>query len=167
MYNNNFWVSLSAYHLNQPDVGFNVTSKLKAKVLVNGGYKFVLNKYYYLNKPYEWSVTPSLTYTQQGTFKKSDVGIYATYTPFTLGVLYRGLPPLSNYGYEEAVVVIAGITFDPLKLGYSYDVPLSGFGASAGGGHEISLSFEKVDYNKIFKKRVSGKNYKRIACPSF
>ena len=77
------------------------------------------------------------------------------------------MPPLSNYGYDHAVVVIAGITFDQLMLGYSYDVPLSGFGARAGGGHEISLSFEKVDYNKIFKKRVSGKNYKRIACPSF
>lgn len=167
LYNNNFWVSLSAYHLNQPQTGFDFTSELKAKVLLNGGYKFVLNKYYYLNKPYEWSITPSLTYAQQGKFKKSDIGLYATYTPFTLGGLYRGIPVLSNYGYDHTFVIITGVVLDPVKIGYSYDVPLSGFGARVGGGHEISLSFEKIDYNKIFKKRVSGKNYKRIACPSF
>jgi hypothetical protein len=108
-----------------------------------------------------------MTYTQQGNFKKSDLGLYITYTPFTLGGLYRGIPVLSNYGYDHAFVVIAGVVLDPVKIGYSYDVPLSAFGTRTGGGHEISLSFEKVDYNKIFKKRVSGKNYKRLACPSF
>ena len=167
LYNNSFWVSLSAYHLNQPDIGFNFTSKLKAKYLLNGGYKFVLNKYYYLNKPYERSITPSLTYMHQGNFKKMDAGLYTTITPITLGVLYRGLPVFSEYGYDHAVVLIAGIVLDPIKIGYSYDVPVSALGANTGGAHEVSLSFEKINYNKIFKKRVSGKNYKRIACPAF
>ncbi|WP_051359775.1 PorP/SprF family type IX secretion system membrane protein [Adhaeribacter aquaticus] len=167
IYSNNFWVSFAGYHLNQPNIGFDYTSKLPAKVILNGGYKFVLDKYYYLNKPYEWSISPSLTYTHQGPFKKTDIGVYTTYTPVTFGVLYRGLPFLSNYSYDQSLVVIAGIVFDPIKIGYSYDVPLSGFGARTRGAHEISLSFERIDYNKIFKKRVSGKNYKRIACPSF
>ena len=167
VYNNNFWISLAAYHLNQPDIGFNFTSKLQAKYAVNGGYKFVLNKYYYLNKPYELSFTPSLTYTHQGNFKKMDAGLYTTITPVTLGILYRGLPVFSEYGYDQALVFIAGITLDPIKIGYSYDVSVSSLGARNGGAHEISLSFEKINYGKIFKKRVSGKNYKRIACPSF
>jgi type IX secretion system PorP/SprF family membrane protein len=167
LYNNNFWLSLAASHLNQPDVGFASASRWPAKLQLNGGYKFRLQQYYYLNKPYEWSVSPSITYTQQGKFKKTDLGLYTSYTPVTLGVLYRGLPVISQYGYDQALVLIIGIVFDPVKIGYSYDVPLSPDGMQRGGAHEISLSFEKIDYNKIFKKRVSGKNYKRIACPSF
>jgi type IX secretion system PorP/SprF family membrane protein len=165
-YNNNFWVSLAGHHLNRPNTGFEQKTYLPAKVILNGGYKWVLNKYYYLNKPYEWSLTPSLTYTHQGPFKKSDIAVYTTYTPFTFGLLYRGLPLLSNYAYDQSVSLIAGIVLDPWKIGYSYDVPVSPFGTRNGGAHEISLSFEKIDYNKIFKKRVSGKNYKRIALPS-
>lgn len=167
LYNRNFWLSVAASHLNQPNIGFGDLSRLPAKVQLNGGYKFVLQQYYYRNKPYEWSVTPSITYTQQGPYKKSDVGLYATYTPLTLGVLYRGLPVISNYGYDHSLVLITGIIFDPVKIGYNYDVPLSPYGNQNGGAHEISLSFEKIDYDKIFKKRISGKNYKRIACPSF
>ena len=167
LYNNQFWVSLAGHHLNRPTIGFDFTSKLPRKIILNGGYRFLLRQYYYLNKPHEWSFTPSFTYTHQGPFKKSDVGIYTTYTPFTLGVLYRGLPKISNYSYDQALVFLAGIVLDPVKIGYSYDVPLSPFGTRSGGAHEISLSFEKINYNNIFKKRVSGKNYKRIACPSF
>jgi type IX secretion system PorP/SprF family membrane protein len=167
LYNYNFWLSLAASHLNHPQIGFAAPATLPARIQLNGGYAFRLQQYAYRNKPYEWSVTPSATYTQQGKFKKTDIGLYTTYTPVTLGILYRGLPVLSNYGYDQALVLITGIIFDPVKLGYSYDVPLSPFGSRSGGAHEISLSFEKIDYNKIFKKRVSGKNYKRIACPSF
>jgi type IX secretion system PorP/SprF family membrane protein len=167
VYNNDFWISLAASHLNQPDIGFEAPSRLPAKVQLNGGYKFRLHQYYYRNKPYEWSVSPSITYTHQGKFKKTDLGVYGSYTPLTLGILYRGLPVVSNYGYDQALVLITGIIFDPVKIGYSYDVPLSPYGNQSGGAHEISLSFEKIDYNKIFKKRVSGKNYKRIPCPSF
>jgi type IX secretion system PorP/SprF family membrane protein len=167
VYNNNFWLSLAASHLNQPDMGFAAPSRLAAKVQLNGGYKFRFQQYYYRNKPYEWSVSPSVTYTHQGKFKKTDLGLYTSYTPVTLGILYRGLPVISNYGYDQALVLITGIIFDPVKIGYSYDVPLSPYGNRSGGAHEISLSFERIDYNKIFKKRVSGKNYKRIPCPSF
>jgi len=165
-YNNSFWVSLAGHHLNRPNTGYDQISNLPAKVILNGGYKLVLNKYYYLNKPYEWSLTPSFTYTHQGSFKKSDIALYTTYTPFTFGLLYRGLPLLSNYAYDQSVSLIGGVVINTWKIGYSYDVPISPFGTRNGGAHEISLSFEKIDYNKIFKKRVSGKNYKRIALPA-
>lgn len=167
LYNNHFWVSAAATHVNRPEVGFAVASRLPARFLLNGGYTFRLQQYYYRNKPYAWSVSPTVTYSHQGPFKKTDVGVYTSYTPLTLGILYRGLPFFGDYGYDQALVLITGIVFDPVKIGYSYDAPLSSLGIRSGGAHEISISFEKVDYNKIFKKRVSGKNYKRIACPSF
>lgn len=167
LYNNDFWISLAAAHMNKPGIGFAQPSRLPARIQLNGGYKFLLHQYYYLNKPYEWSVTPSITYTHQGKFKKTDIGLYTSYTPLTLGILYRGLPLISNYGYDQALVFVTGVVLDPVKIGYSYDVPLSAFGNRSGGSHEISLSFENIDYTKIFKKRVSGKYYKRIACPPF
>lgn len=167
LYDNKFWVSLAAYHLNQPDIGFNTHSKLPSKIILNGGYNLRLRKYYYLNKPYEWSLIPSLTYTHQGSFKKLDVGLYTNYTPFTLGILYRGLPVFTKYGFDQAIVLVTGVVLDPVKIGYSYDIPTGSFSSRTGGAHEISLSFDKVDYNKIFKKRVSGKYYKQIACPPF
>ncbi len=167
LYNNQFWFSLAAHHANQPDIGFGIESKLPVKFTLNTGYKFYVNNYYRDAYLYEFSITPTITYTQQQYFKKTDLGLYFTYTPVTLGLIYRGLPLGSNFTYDQSVAVITGIVLEPFRLAYSYDVVFTGAGSRTGGAHEIAISFDKIDFDKIFKNRASKKNYKHIACPAF
>lgn len=167
LYNNSFWLGVAAYHLNRPDIGFATVSELPLKLVANTGYKFSLRSYYENNKLHEFSLTPTITYTRQQEFHKTDLAMYTTYTPMTLGVLYRGIPLGQSLGYDRSIALIVGVMVKFFKMGYSYDLTVAGFGASTGGAHELSLTFEKVDYDKLFKKRQSRKNYNQIACPAF
>lgn len=178
LYNNQFWVGLAAHHANQPDIGFGVESNLPVKFTLNTGYKFYVNNYYRDAKLYELSITPTFTYMQQQYFKKTELGVYLTYTPVTLGLLYRGSPFSSSNSSnqvravdagntDQVIAVIAGINLEPFRFSYSYDVVFTGAGSRTGGAHEIAISFDKIDYDKIFKSRASKKNYKHIACPAF
>lgn len=166
LYSNQLWLSISAQHLNQPDLGTNAISRLPLKTILNGGYKFYAWTYLSQNKLYELSFTPTITYTKQGPFNKLDLGFYTLYAPVSVGILYRGLPLGTKT--EQAIVFMAGVQFNAFKFAYSYDLGLSGLSAASGGAHEITLTYEKVDLTKIFRKRFSAnKNYVQIACPAF
>ena len=178
LYNNQFWVGLAAHHVNQPGIGFESTSKLPVRFTLNTGYKLYVNNYYRDAKLYEFSITPTFTYMQQQNFKNTALGVYLTYTPVTLGLLYKGSPFSNNKSdnqvravnagkTDQVVAVIVGTNLEPFRISYSYDVVFAGIGSRYGGAHEIAISFDKADYDKIFKSRASGKNYKHIACPSF
>jgi type IX secretion system PorP/SprF family membrane protein len=167
LYSNSFWVGLAAFHMNQPDIGFATLSELPVRLVANGGYKFSFSSYYEDNRLQEFSITPTITYMQQGEFHKTELALYTTYTPMTLGVLYRGFSPGPSLGFDQSVAAIVGFALKSFKVGYSYDLTLAGIGAQTGGSHELSLRFEKVDYEKILKKRQSRKNYNQIACPAF
>jgi type IX secretion system PorP/SprF family membrane protein len=167
LYTNAFWVGAAAYHLNQPDLGSARLSELPLKLVANAGYKFTINSYPEENRRHEFSVTPTLTYTRQGQFQKTDLALYTTYSPVSLGVLYRGITFGPSLEADRSVAAVVGFTVKSFKVGYSYDVTVAGFGAKAGGSHELSLIFEKIDYDKMLRKQKSRKNYNQIACPAF
>ena len=166
-YTDQFWLSLAGFHLNQPDAGFGTVAKLPARIALNTGYKFFVSGSYQKGKLEEFSFTPTITYMQQGGSKKLDLGLYTTYTPFTFGLIYRGINTGSDFGYDKSLVTIFGVTLEQFKVGYSYDIGLSGLSSRSGGSHEVSLTFDNVDVTKTFKKSTSAKNYRRIACPAF
>ncbi|HSI91367.1 MAG TPA: type IX secretion system membrane protein PorP/SprF [Adhaeribacter sp.] len=165
LFNDQYWLSLSAHHLNEPDLGFAAESKLPFRMTLNTGYKFYAWTSISENKVYELSFTPTITYTRQGPFNKTDLGIYTLYTPVTVGIIYRGLPLLSSA--EQAIAIITGVQLNQFKVAYSYDIGLSGISAMSGGAHEITLAFDKLDFTKIYRKRFSDKNYLQISCPAF
>ena len=167
VFTNQFWLGLAAHHVNQPNIGFSNNSDLPVKFTLNTGYKFYISDYYRNAYLYEFSVTPSVTYSQQQNFKKTDLGVYVTYTPVTLGLVYRGLPVGSQTVYDQAVAVIGGLVVEPFRISYSYEAVVTGLSNRTGGAHEIAVAFDKIDYDKIFKSRASKKNYKRISCPAF
>jgi type IX secretion system PorP/SprF family membrane protein len=167
VYTDQFWLSLAGFQLNQPDAGFGTAARLPARIVVNTGYKLFAWGYYKEKKLKELSFTPTLTYMHQGGSKKLDVGLYTTYTPLTLGILYRGFSAGNEFGYDKSLVTIIGVEFEQLRIGYSYDAGLSRFSNRIGGSHEISLTFENVDVTQTFKKVMSTKNYRLIACPAF
>lgn len=165
LYTDQLWLSAGLYHLNQPDLGNTVESRLPVKMVLNGGYKFYAYTNYSENKFYELSFTPTVTYTRQGPFSKTDLGLYTLYTPVTVGILYRGLPIGTET--DQSVVFIAGIQLNSIRMAYSYDLGLSGLSANWGGAHEVSMAFHLVDYTKMFKNRARNKNSLEIACPAF
>lgn len=165
VYTDQLWLSVGTFHLNQPDLGFDQTSRLPIKTVVNAGYKFYAFTRTSANKFYELSFTPTATFTHQGPFRKLDLGLYTLYSPVTVGILYRGLPVGTKS--EQAIAFIGGVQLNQVKVSYSYDIGLTGISAVSGGAHEIGLAFEKIDFTKIFRARVANKKYLQIACPAF
>ncbi|MFN3402544.1 MAG: type IX secretion system membrane protein PorP/SprF [Cytophagaceae bacterium] len=166
----NFWIGLSAFHLNNPNVSFTErTSELPLLLSLQGGYKFIIesgsvkNSYDQSN---EKSLTPTFLYKAQGAFRQLDLGVYMDFEPVVLGVWYRGVPGnemLSSKG-REAVVLLAGATYKEFRFGYSYDITVSKLSVTnSGGAHEISCSY-------VFKEKQSRKpkvKYRRLPCPVF
>ncbi len=167
LYSDNLWLSFAAAHLNRPAYGFDETTKLPVRFTATTGYKFYARNYTEKGRFFELSFTPSVTYTKQDFFSKTDIGLHTIYTPFTLGLIYKGVPVTGDANQDQALSVIAGLQLEQFKIGFSHDVAVSGFGKQAGGANEISLVFERNDLNKLFRSRSSNKFNSGIVCPSF
>lgn len=167
VYSDQLWVGLKVNNLNQPAYGFENETKLPVGYLVNAGYKFYARSYEEQGRIFELSFTPSATYIHQNNFNRADLGLHTIYTPLTLGIIYKGIPVTSGTNQDQALSVIAGLQLEAFKIGFSHDVGLSGISRQAGGANEISLVFEQLAFNKLFRSRLGRKINRRIPCPAF
>lgn len=167
LFTRQFWVGLSGFQLNNPTVGEASTSTVAPTFQLQTGYRFYLKSYFSENKFEEISFVPTLSYIHQRAFKRLDASIYANFTPFTVGVGATMLPGTKNTPLASTIQGVAGVTHKGFKIGYGYRHPVSENPVALGPTHELVLSFEKVDYEKIFKRSGSDKKYNRIACPAF
>lgn len=175
-YNSKVFIGLSLAHLTQPALnyqvtGTNVNSQLNRKLMINGGYNFNLN--HLVNSSSsgnkEFVITPTFLYKKQGPFSQLDLGAYATYSPLTLGLSYRGIPlkkVFTKFPNQDAFAALVGFRFDNFSVGYSYDLTISGLGASSGGSHEFSLSYQ-LDKGDSEKSPYQRQRKKELACPKF
>ncbi len=174
-YNSTSWLGVTAHHINQPSYTFFASDAPKSgflpmKLSISGGVKIPIANPYsgaaYSDK--EFSVSPAFLIKRQGKFNQLDLGLYATYTPLTVGVWYRGIPIKKRNitpTNHDALVFLIGVRQDSFSIGYSYDVTISGLGASSGGSHEISLAYQ---FEPVIKKLTRYKrNKKSLACPKF
>jgi type IX secretion system PorP/SprF family membrane protein len=166
LYNNQFWTGLSVSHLNQPTYGFDETTRLPLRFVANAGYKFYLPNSL-SRKNAEFSVSPAVNFTRQQNFSRADLAVYTIYSPLALGLIYKGVPLIGGSDQDQSLGVIAGITLDRLRIGFSHDAGLKGFGRQAGGANEISLVFEQLDLNNLFGGRGGNKINHNIVCPAF
>ncbi|MGV3538634.1 MAG: PorP/SprF family type IX secretion system membrane protein [Rufibacter sp.] len=167
LFTNQFWLGASAQHLNKPALGQNSSNRLATVLQAHTGYKFYVKHYFVQNSFKEVSFIPTISYTQQRSFSQADAALYAVMTPITVGLVYSHLPGEKKLPAASTISGIAGVTHKGFKIGYSYRHPLSADHFSLGPAHEVTLSFESVDYLKIFKRSGTEKNYNRIACPAF
>ncbi|RNI32333.1 type IX secretion system membrane protein PorP/SprF [Rufibacter immobilis] len=167
LFTNQFWVGLSGNHLNNPTVGEMSSSTAAPSFQLQTGYKFYVRSYFAKNHFEEISFIPTLTYTQQRNFNRLDATIYATVTPVTMGIGMTLLPGTENTPLASTIQGLLGVTHKGVKIGYAYRHPLASSPVAIGPSHELVLSFEKVDYLKIFKRSGYDKKYNRIACPAF
>jgi type IX secretion system PorP/SprF family membrane protein len=176
VYSEQFWIGVSAHHLNQPTQSFNdKDARLPIKIGVQAGYRIPLADYMIGNNlgdaiEREKSITPVVHYKRQGASDQLDIGAYLTYSPLVLGAWYRGIP-LKSYTKDnvsiishDAAVFLVGYRQDNFSIGYSYDATISRLG-STGGAHELSLSYTFTDW--IEPARHARPRKGELKCPKF
>lgn len=167
IYNKVFWAGISAYHMNEPNLTFiDDESILSMKTSVHAGAKIPL-----YNGPFKrqrsTSIAPSFIYKRQGDVDQLDLGLHFHYNPIMAGVWYRGIPVMKNeYSdkvSQDAVTFLLGAKFDQFDFGYSYDITISDLGASSGGAHEVSMTYQLA----LGKSSKIKRKEKFIPCPTF
>lgn len=149
IYNDTYYGGFSVNHLNQAQAGLinqNGKSKLERSYTLHGGAKYIMNG----NEDY--SISPNLILSKQGTFTKLNVGGYIEANHLLFGLWYAS---------TEEMVVMVGVQGNQFQVGYSYDMyPENTIGSSL-GSHEIS-------YIQTFKKRKKKRRkYRTTPCPTF
>jgi len=176
LYDEYVWVGFSAHNLTRPNQSFlpdvNGESRLPIRYTLQAGVKIPIGESADWRDKYrpgykEMSISPTFLYKHQGGFDQLDVGLYWTYSPFTVGAFYRGLPIkridqlVSN---NEALIAMAGVRLKNFSIGYSYDFTISKLTNGATSGvHEISLRINFVNDEKwgVKRKKSGG-----LPCPS-
>lgn len=164
-YGSNFYIGVSAFHLNRPNESILGVSdnKMPIKYSVHGGMKRKIAGEDKKEKHRNTYVTPVMHYRHQEKFDQLDVGLYFSKSYVNVGFWYRGIPIFKSYkpGYSnnDAFAVLFGISNDKFNLGYSYDFTISKLAGNTSGAHEISLSYQHCTKKK--RKRVL------VSCPKF
>lgn len=176
LFSRRFFLGMAMHHVNRPNEAFtNVVSRMPVRTTLHTGFLIPLNKFKYGRRNRRFTeneeelkgITPAIVYKSQGKFDQLDVGLHFNYNPFVVGFWYRGLP-IKTYerglNNHEALIILAGLRFQSLSIGYSYDVTISKLAAYTGGAHEISLNY-------LFNTTPNGKKGKvkgprSIPCPT-
>lgn len=117
--------------------------KLKRHYYLTGGYHLTLPR-----NP-EFTITPSLLFKSDGASYQVDLTAMVNYKDRFWGGL--------SYRYQDAVVVMLGVHYKNIRIGYSYDVTTSSIGGSySNGSHEVMAGYcFKLEVEKL---RQSYKN---------
>lgn len=157
LYSSKYWFGLTIDHLARPNHTFlNEEMKMPLKTVFFGG----MNIWAERSRTKGASRSFSLSYRMQQQEKNTqfDVGVYWYNDPIEIGVWYRGLPFLSTKDAsslnQDAIVALLSYKYGPFRVGYSYDVSISGLGWNAQGAHELSLIYE---FNQRGNLRLNGK----------
>ncbi len=131
-----FW-GAAVHHLTQPDESIlegDQEGKVPAKITVHAGARMHRLHYGLLSRVF--TLSPNILYQQQGTFKQLNLGLYMIEKSFLFGAWFR-----NNIDVRpDALIAMAGIAHNRLKVGYSFDLPLSRMAQFSYGSHEISLT---------------------------
>lgn len=151
LYSDFFWVGFGLDHLIKTNIGFtDLETTVPMKIAVHGGYKYKYKESYRRND--EQSVTFATNYYRQQDFHQLDIGAYWYMSPFELGLLYRGLPLFENEGYSnsDALIMIFGVTYGQIQIGYSHDFTISKLADQSNGANEVALIYR---FNQNLKSK--------------
>lgn len=154
-YTDKFYGGFAVHHITQPTQSFydNGASILSRKVTVHAGMMIPLEKG---SRNPTTFVSPNILFQNQGGFTQINFGGYFIKQNFVTGVMYRQTDPNS-----DALIALFGVKKDALRIGYSYDITISGLRQAARGSHEVSLVVELP-----VKKRQKATKWRKISCPN-
>ncbi len=151
-----FWAGLTVDHISRPShtfLGEEVTLNRKY-VLFGGANIWTLKR---RNTGMDRAFSTSFRYQHQYGFNQLDLGFYWFNNPLELGIWYRGLPIFSrvkNRINQDAIILLMSYKYGPIRVGYSYDITISGLGLQSAGAHELSLILE---FNQKAHLRLGGR----------
>ncbi len=160
VYNSDFWVGAAFDHLMQPDVSFtDIEDELGFKYSIFGGYKITYEESYRGSEPK--TITFAVNYKHQYSYNQLELGAYWYFSPVEIGVKYRGLffkvnDELDN---NDAIIPSIGVNIGALRIGYSYDMTISGLSNYGNGAHEVSVMY------RIIPDDVRRRSYKMKPVP--
>lgn len=129
----NIYGGVSVYHLTRPDDKFltDASQKIPMRITGHGGARITAGDNLYL--------TPNFLYMRQGNQTETMVGAYAQITINNYNDLMLG----ASYRFNDAIVPFAGLHFNTMVLGISYDANASSLrnNARSPNAFEVSLSF--------------------------
>ena len=151
---------VAVHHLTEPNMAFYSQNENKLPMKITGHLGVNINLdpesigFTEDNEP-KFYLAPNLLYQQQGQFHQLNAGVYIIRNPIVIGTWFR-----HNFENADAIIVLVGIDYKNLKIGYSYDITLSKLKSNTGGAHEVSLAWQ---FNCIEKRR----KLRAIKAPGF
>jgi type IX secretion system PorP/SprF family membrane protein len=153
-YSKMFYGGISLKHLNTPNesllgINDNLNTGLPMRFTIHGGMEIKLREG---NKRKSAAfISPNIMFIKQGDFGQINGGAYGS-----LGAVFAGIWYRHAFTTPDAAIFLIGVQKGIFKIGYSYDVTVSGLSAETGGSHELSLilNFERdrgVDYSDCFQ----------------
>ena len=139
LYGGQMYGGFAIRHLNQPRTDFlgtnsNLTEGLPMRWTFHAGGSWPLFSKGF-GRQADALISPSLIWVLQGPFQQINGGVTFEAGVVSLGGYYR-----ISSGQSESIIGSIGLRTKQLKIGYSYDMTISGFSES-GGSHEIGLVF--------------------------
>jgi type IX secretion system PorP/SprF family membrane protein len=175
-YSDKFYGGVAVNHFTQPRESFydNTGQETRLPMKISGNFGAVLDIKQQRRREKnigDMSVSPNLVFQYQRnlslgeSYSYLNVGLYYTCYPMIVGAWFRqGLLRKGKYANRpDALVLLAGIEYSFLKIGYSYDftIPSMKAGkASTGGAHEITAQFH-------LPCPVKARRVRHINCPKF
>ena len=153
-----WYAGVAISHLTQPNQAFYSEDRVPMKFTVHGGGLINVaeesrrQSSLGLGAPI---INPNIIYQYQGGYHYFNYGVNLDWQPFIVGLWFR-----HGTNNIDAFIFTAGVQYDFFKIGYSYDVTVSGLANSTGGAHELSLGW-------LMPVPEHKKKVKAIRCPSF
>lgn len=139
-YSEHLYLGYSLHHANGPDVSFTNTQEAFSNGLpvrhhlIVGGQIWV-NHHTYLS--------PAVLFSSQAKINQVNFQLLGN-----IGTVYAGIGYRYWVGHPDAVLTGIGVQYGMFKIGYSYDLTVSGLNDSTGGSHEVSfvINFDKSEF---------------------
>ncbi len=161
IYSNKFYGGFAVHNLTQPNQSFyNPSSsdevfKLPRRYTMHAGANIFLTESRYEDQ--RVTISPNILYMQQRNFNQLNLGFYVKKEALTAGMWFR-----QTSRNSDALIFLLGLKFQKFRVGYSYDVTISGARTATQGSHELSMAFEIKPKPKTHKKTT-----KAMRCPEF
>jgi type IX secretion system PorP/SprF family membrane protein len=141
--NDNFWLGIGARHLNRPNISFeyNGNEKLNIFLSVHAGFSYQLDNIFYTWEQAQLRFL--VNFMNQGVYKRMDFGAEVELkSGLTMGAILATSPvKYDDQSHNlNSINLPTGFAWDSIKVGYSYDVNLSGL-MGTHGVHEITLTY--------------------------
>jgi type IX secretion system PorP/SprF family membrane protein len=161
-------IGFAVHHLTRPDESFeNISTKIPMRFTAHYGTMFPISRG--RNKRnIDFYLSPVFKFDFMEKLRVYNVGTYVTFKPMYVGVMYQ-MNKFSNNS-THAMIFGGGLDWDlgkdefmTLKVGYSYQMEITGVTTKSHGQHEITL---RMNFNNVgfYNPKKKGK---KIDCYDF